>query len=106
MGIVRIAEAEARKAGAGTVRRVEIRVGMLAGVELDALHFAWPMATRETLAEGAELDVEIIEGRARCLECNQEYSIEHLFDTCPHCHSPFKHILQGKELSVKALEVG
>ncbi len=105
LGIVRIVEETARKASAKAVTLVALRVGTLSGVELDALRFAWPMATQDTIAEGATLDIEVIPGRARCLECHAEYAMEQLFDNCPQCHSPFKQILQGKELAVKAVEV-
>jgi hydrogenase nickel incorporation protein HypA/HybF len=105
MGIVKIAEAEARKAGASAVEVIELEIGTLAGIELESLDFVWPLAVRETVLEKAEKRVQVVQGRARCLDCDTEYEMDHYYDPCPHCSSNLKAILQGKELRVRALEV-
>ncbi len=105
MGIVKIAETEAQKAGAHAVEKVELQIGSLSGVELQALEFVWPMAIQNSMLKDAELEIEQIQARAKCLECEQIYPLEHIYDPCPHCKSHFKDILQGKELQVKALQV-
>lgn len=105
MGIVKIAEEEARKAGASTVEVIELEIGTLAGIELESLEFVWPVAVRETVLEKAEKRVQVIQGRARCMDCDTEYEMDHFYDPCPCCRSNLKAILQGKELRVRALEV-
>ncbi len=105
MGIVELAEKEARKAGGKEIEIIELEIGKLAGIEMEALDFAWPVATKNTMLANAELKIEIPKGRARCLECGFEYNIDNLYDSCPKCNSYFKDIYQGKELRIKSIVI-
>ncbi len=105
LGIVRIAEDEVKKAKASKVEVIELTIGELSGVEKEALDFAWPVAVKETVLEGAERKVDYIKGIGKCSECQLEFHLKNLHDACPDCNSYFKDILQGKELKVIALEV-
>ncbi|RLD21554.1 MAG: hydrogenase maturation nickel metallochaperone HypA [Bacteroidetes bacterium] len=105
LGIVKIAEEESRKANAKVVTSIELEIGTMAGIEMDSLDFAWPVAVKDTVLENAKREIDLIPAKAKCLECQTEYDLEHTFDVCPSCNSYFKDIFQGKELRVKALEV-
>lgn len=105
LGIVNIAENETKKANATSVEVIELEIGVLAGVELDSLDFVWPTAVYNTVLEKAEKKINVIEGKAKCMDCDTVFKIEQLYDTCPNCQSYLKGIIQGKELRVKALEV-
>jgi hydrogenase nickel incorporation protein HypA/HybF len=105
LGIVKIAEDESRKAKAKAVKSIELEIGSMAGIEMASLDFAWPVAVKDTVLEHAKREIDLIPAKAKCLECQTEYDIEHIFDVCPSCNSYFKDIYQGKELRVKALEV-
>jgi hydrogenase nickel incorporation protein HypA/HybF len=105
LGIVRIAEEESKKAQAKVVKSIELEIGSLAGIEMDSLDFAWPVAVKDTVLEHASREIDLIPAKARCLECKTEFDLEHSFDSCPNCNSYFKDIFQGRELRVKALAV-
>lgn len=105
MGIVKIAETETEKAGAREVEAIELEIGTLAGIEFQALDFVWPVAVKDTVLERAEKRVQVIQGKARCMDCDTVFEMAHFYDACPSCSSNLKAILQGKELRVKALEV-
>ncbi len=105
LGIVKIAETETQKAKASQVEKIELLIGSLSGVELQALHYVWPAAVKNSVLESAKLEIETVPAKALCLECRKTFVLEHIYDPCPHCNSHFKDILQGKELQVKALEV-
>jgi hydrogenase nickel incorporation protein HypA/HybF len=105
MGIVKIAETETEKAGAREVETIELEIGTLAGIEFEALDFVWPVAVKDTVLEKAEKRVEVIQGKARCMDCDTVFEMTRFYDACPTCSSNLKAILQGKELRVKALEV-
>ena len=105
MSIIELAEEEARKASAGVLRKVEVEIGTMAGVERDALLFAWESATRGTMANDAPLVIHTIRARARCLECGKEFPVEHFFSQCPYCESFRYEISKGKELRVSSLLV-
>jgi hydrogenase nickel incorporation protein HypA/HybF len=105
LGIVKIAEEESKKAKAKAIKSIELEIGSMAGIEMDSLDFAWPVAVKDTVLEHASREIDLIPAKAKCLECQTTYDLEHIFDACPSCHSYFKDIFQGKELRVKALEI-
>ncbi|MGB5190979.1 hydrogenase maturation nickel metallochaperone HypA [Robiginitalea sp.] len=105
MGIVKIAESETHKAGASKVECIELEIGTLAGIEFESLDFVWPLAVKDTVLEQAEKRIEVIQGQARCMDCDTLFEVKKFYDSCPVCRSNLKAILKGKELRVKALEV-
>jgi len=105
MGIVKIAEDETTKVEAKEVTNIELEVGVLSGIELESFNFVWPSAVKDTVLKNAEKTIHIIKGVGKCVDCDTEFNMENVYDTCPKCNSNFKGILQGKELRVKSLEV-
>lgn len=105
LGIVKIAEKEVEKAKVKTVTKIELQIGTLSGIELDSLNFVWESAVKDTVLENALKEIEIVKARGKCVDCDTEFDMEHIYDSCPNCNSNFKGILSGKELKVKALEV-
>lgn len=105
MGIVKIAESEALKAGAKAVDKIELEIGTLAGIEFESLDFVWNSAVKNTVLENAIKEIDIIKAKGQCVDCDKIFSMENIYDACPKCNSYLKGIIQGKELRVKALEV-
>ncbi|MGI9531482.1 hydrogenase maturation nickel metallochaperone HypA [Lutimonas sp.] len=105
MGILKIAETETKKAGAKSVDLIELEIGNLAGIELDALDFVWSGVVKDTVLENATKKIDHIQGKAQCMECDCIFPLDHVYDPCPDCQNYLKGILQGKELRIKALEV-
>jgi hydrogenase nickel incorporation protein HypA/HybF len=105
LGIVDIAQKEAEKAGATRVDSIELEIGALAGVELDALDFVWPSAVEGSVLENAERKINYIKAVGYCMECEIEFPMEFVYDQCPQCQGYLKNIIKGRELRVKALEV-
>ena len=105
MNIVDIATDYARKENASVVREIEIEVGELAGIVLDALEFYMETAVEESILEGAVRKIIHIPGKARCRECSHEFEIHDLYTLCPRCGSPAPEIIAGTQLRVKSLLV-
>ena len=105
LGIVDIAKKETQKAHAQKVELIELEIGTLAGIEFDSLDFVWPSAVKDTVLEHAERKIQIIEGKAKCGDCETIFKVAQVYDACPNCNSYLKHIIKGKELLVKSLEV-
>lgn len=103
--LIGVIEEEARKQGFTRVRRVHLDVGALAGVEIDSLRFGFDIATRGTLAEGAELLINALPGEAWCFTCDRGVVISELYQGCPHCQSHSLQIIGGRQFQLKELEV-
>ena len=105
MGIIKIAEEQARAADAVLVDEIELDIGTMSGVEMNALDFAWQQAVKQTMLQYAVKVVNRIPAKAKCMDCDTEFAIGHLYDACPACQGHLLQILQGKELRVKSLLV-
>ena len=105
LGIVDIAATTVQKANAHTVDRIELEIGELAGIETDALLFAWDAAIKNTVLARAMRDIRHVPGKARCLDCGEVFDMHELYDPCPKCNNYLNEIIQGRELKVKALTV-
>jgi hydrogenase nickel incorporation protein HypA/HybF len=99
-------EAVERAGETGRIEVVHVRIGTLAGVVIEALEFAWDVATRGTDCAGAQLVIEHVPGRVGCLACGAETDLD---DPprfrCGQCGAPTAHILAGRELDLVSLEL-
>jgi hydrogenase nickel incorporation protein HypA/HybF len=82
---------------------VTVRVGEMRQVIPDSLAFYWDIVARDTLAEGARLDVVVVAARMRCGDCAREWEPELMF-RCPACGGAGE-VLAGDELEVDSIEV-
>ncbi len=103
MSILEIAEDKVREHQAQRVESIELEIGQLAGIEWEAMDFAWEAAVRNTVLDGSTREIRKIEGRAKCLECKNEFPCSALYTACPSCGNVFSSLLQGKELRVSSM---
>lgn len=95
----------ARTHGTGPVERVRLRVGALAGVVPEALRFSFEVAREGTVAAGADLVVEEVPARARCVPCGADYPLGSPPSLlCPRCDGADVELLAGRELEIVAVE--
>ena len=105
LGICRNIVAIVREAAKGRpVTGVTLEVGLLSGVVPEALAFAFEAVTRDTVLEGAVLEVIAIPGRARCGDCGAEIPLAALHAACL-CGSRRLTRLAGEELNIKTMEI-
>lgn len=94
-----------RHAAGRRVRAVQLRAGRLRQVVPDALEFAFALVARDTVCEGARLDLEVVEARLRCRPCAREWTIEVPAFRCPVCGGSDVDVVAGEELYVETIEV-
>lgn len=104
MSIVEIAEDSAKQSDVNKITEIELEVGALSGVVLDALEFAMVEAVRGTMLENATRKIIRIEGKTKCNVCNHEFLIDDIHTPCPKCTSFDSDVIAGKELRVKSLQ--
>jgi hydrogenase nickel incorporation protein HypA/HybF len=86
------------------VRRVVLEIGKLTAILPDALRFCFEVCSAGTVAEGAELEIDELPGRARCRQCGAEVQFDQPFGRCA-CGSSDLDWLSGEELRIKEMEV-
>lgn len=86
------------------VTRVVLEVGKLSAVVPDAFRFCFELCAEGTPAEGAELEIVELAGRARCRDCTLEMQLDSIFDHCS-CGSLSLELLSGEQLQLREVEV-
>ena len=104
-GVLQVLEQEARRQGFARVRAVWLEIGRLAGVEVEAMRFGFDVVVRDTLADGAELNIIDVPGAAWCRQCAQTVALDRRFDACPQCGAYGLEVTGGDEMKIMELEV-
>lgn len=103
-GMREILEAQARAHGVARITRVRVEIGRFAGVEKRALEFAWEVVMRGSRAEGADLVMIDLPGRATCFDCGHAVEIEERLAPCPDCGGGRLMPTGGDEMRIRDLE--
>lgn len=104
-GIRQIVEDAGRSQGFGKVRAVVLEIGQLAAVEVDSLRFCFDVVMKDSIADGARLEIESLPGTGWCMQCALSVPVAALYDPCPHCGSYQVQATGGTEMRVKELEI-
>ena len=112
--IFKVAEATALKYNAKKISEVYLEVGELTLIVPDLLKQSFKMATHGSIAEGAELRIEIVPGKIKCRDCNKISTVTlneeaqltglQLFQ-CRYCKSKNTEIIEGKKANVKNIKI-
>jgi hydrogenase nickel incorporation protein HypA/HybF len=104
--MLEIVEQTARANGAARVTLVCIEIGALSHVAPDALRFCFDVVTRETVADGALLEIRTTPGEAWCMPCGMSVALPRLGEACPHCGSYQLTVSNGDAMRVLEIEAG
>ncbi|MFW9772264.1 MAG: hydrogenase maturation nickel metallochaperone HypA [Candidatus Heimdallarchaeota archaeon] len=112
--IFKIAESTAIKNNAKKITEVYLEIGELTLIVPELLKQSFKMATSGSIAEGAELKIEILPGKVKCRECgkistvtlNEEAQLTGLqLFQCKYCKSKNTEIIEGKKANVKNIKI-
>ena len=87
------------------ISKVGVKVGELAGVDVDALQFGFESIVRDSDLEPLVLDVELIPRVQRCPKCGNEFRMTDFDPRCPQCGEFATQCIRGDELDVAYMEV-
>jgi hydrogenase nickel incorporation protein HypA/HybF len=112
-----IVDTASRHAGDRRVRTVRLRVGALRQIVPDAVPFYFGIASKDTVCDGAGIELEAVQARLRCQACGKEWDpapapaedVDDLVPTprfrCPSCGSGGGEVIAGDELEVESIDV-
>ena len=96
---------QANRHGGGRIVAINLRIGSLAGVEPEALRFAFTVVMAGTIAEQARLVIEAVPAVCFCGPCAQPFPAAGGDCECPRCGAISLELLQGRELELRSLEL-
>ncbi len=85
--------------------KVGLRVGELAGVDVDCLRFGFECVVKDTNWESLVLEIEQVSRRQRCPGCSAEFRAENWATACPECGEAATITIAGEELQIAYVEV-
>ena len=104
-GVLQIIEDSAKQQHFSRVKTVWLEIGQLSSVEPEAMRFCFDAVARGSLAEGAQLEIVIVDGGGQCMNCGQTVKLAAVYDACPACGGYPVNPVSGTEMRIKELEV-
>ena len=98
-------QAEAHRRPDVHITKVGVRIGELAGVDIDSLQFGFECIVKDTDWEGLVLAVESIPRVQRCPKCAHEFRMNDYDPQCPQCGEFATQCISGEELDIAYMEV-
>ena len=105
VALVEQAQTIARKEHGHKISSVSVSIGVLAGVDYDALEFAFPLAVEDTMLNGATLNIEKELLKIKCSDCSKENTAHELSFKCPGCGSTMVEVSGGRDIRITAVEI-
>jgi len=103
MNIIRIVEENSKKLNAKVVHEIELDIGELSGVDIDALILAMKLTEKQEFMENSRFIINRIPAITKCNKCKLDFQVSNLYSACPYCNSYDNSIISGKELNVKTI---
>ena len=100
-----ILEEKAREQNAVAITAVKVRIGRLSGVVPELLESAFDMYKKGTLAEGAQLEIEVAPFDFRCRSCGGGTFRDEPDIACTACGSKDLELVGGMDIVVEKIEV-
>jgi hydrogenase nickel incorporation protein HypA/HybF len=88
----------------GKITSVTIQAGRMRQIVPEALDTAFTAVAAGTIADGAALDLEIIEPKALCRVCGHRFRPEIDSYLCEKCNEADVEIVEGNEIIIRTVE--
>jgi len=98
--ILKKATEEQCKNGWSGIDEIGLRIGGLAGVNIDSLEFGFSCLTDGTDWQFTKLKIEEIPVRVKCHRCHKEFEVSGYSFLCPVCQLANVEVLRGEELEI------
>ena len=96
-------QAEAEAHGAVAVRRLRVKIGEVAGVEIDLLRSAYDMFRERSICAQADLDIVPVPAQWACSQCRRPLSRGEIL-RCVDCDVPAE-LTAGSEIILERVEL-
>jgi hydrogenase nickel incorporation protein HypA/HybF len=94
----------AQRKNLSKVTRVNISFGQLTQIVHGIFEIAFAETARNTIAENAEVNIEIVPVKMKCMNCGSDFQIKDNRFSCSVCSSTDIGIINGNELFIKSIE--
>ncbi len=106
VNIVDLVTDEVKKSGGKFVTEIELEIGSMSGIILEALEFAMEEAVKNSPLEKAKVRYHELQAEAKCSKCENIFEVDDFFAVCPKCGSFETDISKGKDLKIIKIKLG
>ena len=103
--MIEIVLEQAEKAGARKIKTINLVIGELSGFVEESVKFYFGFLSKDTIAEGAELNFVPVAAQGRCRLCDIRFELEEFNWNCPRCGVSDIDITAGRELFVESINI-
>lgn len=103
--ILDIALRRAQEDGFQRIHSVHLKIGRLSGIEPENLRFCFGVLSADTIAQSAEIEIEVLPLRGKCRACGEEFELAEIDFVCPGCHNRDIEVISGTEMVMDGMEV-
>lgn len=98
-----LCEDKAKEESAKRVLEIEVKIGILSGVEPELLKSAFDTFKDKTICKEAKLELNIQNVLIKCRSCKRESELKKMEFKCPECKSVDIEILDGEDMYLMSL---
>ena len=102
--VIQIVKESSKLNNISTVKKIFMKIGEFTCIDESSINFAFEVLSKNTLCEGALLDIERVKGKAKCNVCDEEFFISFTNKLCPKCMCYSDNIINGYEILVYEIE--
>jgi hydrogenase nickel incorporation protein HypA/HybF len=103
--VLEIVDQAAYRHRAQRITAVHLAIGGRRNFDLKKLNDAFGAAIRGTVAEGADLRVDVLPVRHRCMNCGKNFEAGSRDLPCPDCNHPHTELIGGEEIRVLGVQM-
>lgn len=103
-GLLEAVLQEAQRNNISRIYSIKLVIGEMTAALPDALKFSFEALSKDTPAEGADLEIENIPLHLKCLDCCTVFNPRGAKFVCEKCQSRKTEITRGRELYVEYFE--
>lgn len=103
--ILNICKEQAKIGSFKKIKEINLCVGEMTGLVPSCINYYFNIISKDTIAEGAIINIKNIKLRIRCLECKYEGNMDKYDYVCPKCNGINFNILNGNEFYLESIEV-
>jgi len=103
--LLELCEENAKKEGSQKITKVEVKIGVLSGVEPYLLQSAFDTFKEKTICDGAEFVMHMQDVVIRCHDCDKEFTLKKNEFNCPDCKGFNIETIDGEGMYLMRLEM-
>lgn len=84
-------------------KAVKLGIGKMSGIVPESLEFILSCIAKDTLADGIEITINMIEPVMVCNTCDHQFNVPELEFFCPKCGGGDCKIIEGKDLIIETI---